>query len=132
MVASVEEEIGILGRWRRILHWPSNGLQSDQRMVVKSNCGISRGRNQYFGQQQYHKGQQRTLLLLDYLSNALISSFSAASTYEEPSGAVPDLDAPFSTRNLTQEVCPSQMAASRGEMPCLSAESIFAPFEIRY
>ena len=33
----------------------------------------------------------------------------------------------FSTRNLTQEVWPSQMAASRGEMPCLSAESMFAP-----
>ena len=34
----------------------------------------------------------------------------------------------FSTRNLTQEVWPSQMAASRGEMPCLSAESMFAPW----
>ena len=34
------------------------------------------------------------LELVDYLSSALISSFSAASTYEEPSGAVPDLEAP--------------------------------------
>ena len=34
----------------------------------------------------------------------------------------------FSTRNLTQEVWPSQMAASRGEMPCLSAELMFAPW----
>ena len=33
-------------------------------------------------------------LLVDYLSRALISTFSAASTYEDPSGAVPDLDAP--------------------------------------
>ena len=73
------------------------GLQSDRRIVDESNSGIG-GRNQYFGKdQQYHKGQTRCphlTLLVDYLNRALISSFSAASTYEDPSGAVPDLDAP--------------------------------------
>lgn len=34
----------------------------------------------------------------------------------------------FSSRYLTQAVCPSQMAASTGVIPCLSVASIFAPW----
>ena len=34
----------------------------------------------------------------------------------------------FSRRNFTQLVCPSQTAASKGEIPCLSAAFKFAPW----
>lgn len=67
-----------------------------------------------------------------HFSSAFTSSFSAQSTRDCPSGDLTDLSAPSFNNTSTLDVCPSQTAANKGVMLCLSVWLILAPLLTRY